>query len=80
MSQHGALQTLEILILSDGRPGHYHLAEGVAAAIARRRPVTVVRRPVGRPRWLPGRALAGLVALDERARPVLLRLVGLAGA
>lgn len=49
---------LSILILSDGRPGHYHLAEGIAAAIARRRPVEVTRLEVARLRTAPGRLLA----------------------
>lgn len=46
---------LKALLISDGRPGHFHLSEGVLAAIARRRPVEVTRLEVRRPRWLtPG--------------------------
>ncbi len=55
------MRDLRILLLSDGRPGHYHLAEGVAAAIARRRPVRVERLEVRRRRLLPGRTLAWLL-------------------
>lgn len=55
------MRPLDILILSDGRPGHYHLADGVAAAIARRRATTVTRREVRRQRIVPNRALAWAV-------------------
>jgi len=34
---------VEILLLSDGRPGHYRQSEGVIAAIERHRPVSVTR-------------------------------------
>lgn len=48
---------LRILCLADDRPGHYHLSEGVIAAIARRRPVAVERLSLRRRRWLPVRYL-----------------------
>lgn len=56
---------LRILILSDGRPGHYHLSEGVAAAIARKRPVavtsvTIARRALASPMVLRAMIGAGL--------------------
>ncbi len=54
------MQTLKALLLSDGRPGHYTLSEGILAAIARRRPVEIERVDVRRPRWLPARALSAL--------------------
>ena len=44
---------LTILILADDRPGHYHLSEGVAAALARRAHVTVERVSVTRRRGVP---------------------------
>ena len=49
---------LAILILSDERPGHYHLSEGVAAALGRRTPVTVSSLTIERRRIAPGRVLA----------------------
>ena len=58
---------LAILILSDDRPGHYHLSEGVAAAIARRRPVEVAKVVIARRRLTPGRGLA--LALEGGAAP-----------
>ncbi|HRD76247.1 MAG TPA: nucleoside-diphosphate sugar epimerase, partial [Hyphomicrobiaceae bacterium] len=63
---------LTILLISDGRPGHYHLSEGVVAAIARRRFVHVERLEVRRRRSAPGRVLAGLLAMG--ARRTVLRL------
>ena len=48
---------LRILILSDGRPGHFNLSDGIAAALGRRRSTTVVRTEVRRGRW-PGAILA----------------------
>ena len=54
---HSRLQTL---LVSDGKPGHYHLAEGICAAIARRRELEITRIAVTRPGWLPARALSAL--------------------
>ena len=51
------MTALRILLLSDGRPGHYHLAEGVCAALQRLRPVEVVT--VAIKRRLPTRVLMG---------------------
>ena len=51
-------RAIRALLLSDGRPGHYHLAEGVLAALARRQPVQIERLALRRRRWLPGRVLA----------------------
>ena len=42
---------LKVILLADTRPGHYHLAEGVIAAVKRLRPVEVTRIPVER-RWI----------------------------
>ncbi len=56
------MRTLPILLLSDDRPGHYHLAEGVIAAIARLREVDVTSRRVKRRRLAPARLLRTLVA------------------
>ncbi len=68
------MRPLRILILSDGRPGHYHLAEGVAAAIKRRRPVAVEKREIARRRAVPGRVLAWMLA--GRVSPSLVLKVG----
>jgi len=65
------MQPLAVLILSDGRPGHYHLSEGVAAAIARRRPVSIERRLIARRTAMPGRVLAWLLASGIPPRLVL---------
>lgn len=62
---------LTILILSDERPGHYHLAEGVAAAIARRTPVTIERIRLQRRRPAPARVLAGTLKLGLSPEAVL---------
>ncbi len=46
---------LSALHLSDGKPGHFHLSEGILAAAARLRPIEVKTLQVRRPRWLtPG--------------------------
>src|ERR1043166_7896177 len=42
---------LRIIFLADTRPGHYHLAQGVIAAIARLRPVEVTRISIVPTRW-----------------------------
>ena len=65
------MRALSILLLSDGRPGHYHLADGVAAAIGRRRPVEIVRLAVTRRRVVPGRVLGALVDRGAPARLIL---------
>jgi hypothetical protein len=52
---------LNVLLLSDDRPGHYHLSDGVVAAISRLRPVQVSRLPVQRRSWIPTRTLAQLM-------------------
>jgi mitochondrial fission protein ELM1 len=65
------MQPLPVLLLSDGRPGHYHLAEGVIAAVARMRPVAATSLVIRRRRWLPGRALAELCARGVSPRTLL---------
>lgn len=73
-----------VLILSDGRPGHYHLAEGVAAAAGRlvrqsvtrfgisRRPFAtarIMRAMLGIPGFGPGAVLRLGYGLDASAIP-----------
>ena len=55
-----ATSKLRIVLVSDGKPGHYHLAEGICAALGRRRELEVTQLGVVRPRWLPARALSAL--------------------
>ncbi len=65
------MSPLAILILSDGRPGHYHLAEGVAAAIARRRPVTVTTVALARRKAAPGRMMAAALGMGFTGGTIL---------
>lgn len=68
------MRPLSILIVSDGRPGHYHLAEGVAAAIGRRRPVAIRRLEVAESRLARGRIGASL--LQSGVSPALVLRLG----
>lgn len=70
---------LRILFLSDGRPGHFHLAEGIVAAVARLRPVGVERVEVRRPAWMPGRILSTLLNAGVPPGMILARIYGVAG-
>ncbi|MDH3579362.1 MAG: nucleoside-diphosphate sugar epimerase, partial [Hyphomicrobiales bacterium] len=72
---------LEILHLSDDRPGHYHLAEGVIAALARLTETRVTTLSIRR-RWLvPARLLRRLVDGGKVAPELVLKLgYGLARA
>lgn len=65
---------LRIVIISDDRPGHYHLADGVAAAIGRRVPTSVTRIGIERRKLAPGRLLA--LALSAGVSPPWLLRVG----
>lgn len=66
---------LRVQLLSDGRPGHYHLAEGVCAALRRLRPVAVTTVAIQRRRSVPTRLLMG--ALHQGlANPALVLRVG----
>ena len=62
---------LSILLISDGRPGHYNLSEGIIAAVSRLRPVLVSRLEVQRPGWLPARVLSTLVNLGMGPERIL---------
>jgi mitochondrial fission protein ELM1 len=52
---------LNVLLLSDGKPGHYHQAEGVVAALARLGTLATTRLEVRRRFVVPTRALLQLV-------------------
>ncbi|MCH9807922.1 MAG: mitochondrial fission ELM1 family protein [Alphaproteobacteria bacterium] len=61
---------VKILLLSDGRPGHFNLAEGIVAAIERLRPIEVARLEVRRPAWMPARLLSSLVNTGMPAKRI----------
>lgn len=65
---------MRILHLSDDRPGHYHLAEGVIAALARLRPTAVTKVRVAPRKLLPGRWLRWLAGLDNVSPSTLLKM------
>ena len=67
-------QPLTALLLADAKPGHYHQAEGVIAAIGRLRPVTTIRLEVRRRFVVPTRTLLQLVNLG--ASPALILRLG----
>ncbi len=68
---------LSVLILSDGRPGHFVLSEGIVAALGRLRPTDVAWLQVKRPVWLPARVLSWLVNMGLGAGPILRFVYGL---
>ncbi len=65
---------LKVLLLSDGRPGHYHLAEGVIAALARGHEVGVERLEIVRRLIAPARLLAAMLASRAVPAATVLRL------
>ncbi len=69
---------LSVLLLSDGRPGHFNLSEGIVAALGRRRPLDVRRFEVRRPGWLPARVLSSLVNAGAAPQQILRRVYGIA--
>ena len=62
---------LNALLLSDGKPGHYHQAEGVVAALARLGPVATTRLEVRRRFVIPTRTLLQLVNAGAPAARIL---------
>src|SRR4029453_10222441 len=65
---------LRIIFLADARPGHYHLAQGVIAAIARLRPVEVTRIEVKRKWIVPTRWLRARINAKTFFPPRMLRM------
>jgi uncharacterized protein len=65
---------LKIIFLADTRPGHYHLAQGVIAALARLRPVDVTRVEVQRKWIVPTRWLRRRIAAKTFFPPRMLRM------
>ena len=68
------MSPLKIILLADTRPGHYHLAEGVIAAIARLRPVEVTRVLVKRKWIVPTRWLRRRIDAKSFHPPRMLRM------
>ena len=67
-------EPLKVIFLADTRPGHYHLAEGVIAAIARLRPVDVTRVEVKRKWIVPTRWLRRRINAKTFFPPRMLRM------
>jgi len=65
---------LKIIFLADTRPGHYHLAQGVIAAIARLRPVEVTRIEVKRKWIVPTKWLRARINAKTFFPPRMLRM------
>jgi uncharacterized protein len=65
---------LKIIFLADTRPGHYHLAQGVIAALARLRPVEVSRIEVKRKWIVPTRWLRRRITAKTFFPPRMLRM------
>ena len=65
---------LKVIFLADTRPGHYHLAQGVIAAIARLRPVEVTRIEVKRKWIVPTRWLRRRINAKSFFPPRMLRM------
>ncbi|HKA47001.1 MAG TPA: ELM1/GtrOC1 family putative glycosyltransferase [Methyloceanibacter sp.] len=65
---------LKVILLADTRPGHYHLAEGVLAAVERLRPVEVTRLEVKRKWIVPTRWLRRRINADSFYPPRMLRM------
>ena len=74
MAKPQTMTPLKIIFLADTRPGHYHLAEGVIAAIRRLRPVKVTRILAER-RWIvPTRWLRRRINAKGFFPPRMLRM------
>ena len=65
--------SIKALILSDGRPGHYHLAEGVVAALARLQPIEAMTLPIKRRKMVPTRFLRRFLTLLPDSPGALLK-------
>lgn len=65
---------LRVIFLADTRPGHYHIAQGVIAALARLRPVDVTRIDVERKWIVPTRWLRARINAKSFYPPRMLRM------
>lgn len=65
---------LRVIFLADTRPGHYHIAQGVIAALSRLRPVDVTRVEVQRKWIVPTRWLRARINAKSFYPPRMLRM------
>lgn len=65
---------LRVVFLADTRPGHYHIAQGVIAALSRLRPVDVTRIEVKRKWIVPTRWLRARISAKTFHPPRMLRM------
>ena len=65
---------LRVVFLADTRPGHYHIAQGVIAALSRLRPVDVTRIEVKRKWIVPTRWLRARINAKTFYPPRMLRM------
>ncbi len=68
------MTALRVVLLADEKPGHFHLSEGVVAALARLAQVELFRLDVRRYPVVPGRLLHQLVS--RRLSPALILAMG----
>jgi mitochondrial fission protein ELM1 len=68
------MRPLKVIFLADTRPGHYHLAQGVIAALERVRPVEVTRIEVKRKWIVPTRWLRARITAKSFYPPRMLRM------
>jgi hypothetical protein len=68
------MRPLKVIFLADTRPGHYHLTQGVIAAIQRVRPVEVTRIEVKRKWIVPTRWLRRRIDAKSFFPPCMLRM------
>lgn len=65
------MNELKVLLLSDGRPGHYHLAEGVGAALARLGSASIRELRIDRNSLIPTRILRRALSAGLPPRLIL---------
>jgi len=65
---------LRVVFLADTRPGHFHIAQGVIAALSRLRPVDVTRIEVERKWIVPTRWLRARINAQSFYPPRMLRM------
>ena len=68
------MKPLKIVFLADTRPGHFHVAQGVIAALERLRPVEVTRIEVKRKWIVPTRWLSRRINAKTFFPPRMLRM------